>query len=61
VVPPNHSRRMYAELARRGPGFRQEVLITPWLSHVVMQTTGSPAELFQIITFVSELFRSTRH
>jgi pimeloyl-ACP methyl ester carboxylesterase len=59
VVPPDHSRRMYAELARRGSGFRQEVLITPWLSHVVMQTTGSPMELFQIITYVSELFRGS--
>ncbi|HEY3311420.1 MAG TPA: alpha/beta hydrolase [Anaerolineales bacterium] len=59
VVPPDHSRRMYAELAKRGAGFRQEVLVTPWLSHVVMNTTGNPAELFQIISYVSELFRST--
>jgi pimeloyl-ACP methyl ester carboxylesterase len=59
VVPPDHSREMYAELARRGKGFRQEVLITPWLSHVMMQTSGSPDELFQIIAFMSELFRNT--
>lgn len=57
VVPPDHSRRMYAELARRGDGYRQEVLVTPWLSHVTMKTTGSPAELFQIISYISELFR----
>jgi len=60
LVPPDHSRQMYAELALRGAGYRQEVLITAWLSHVVMQTTGSPFELFQIIAFVSELFRSHR-
>jgi len=60
LVPPDQSRQMHAELARRGAGYRQEVLITAWLSHVVMQQTGSPVELFQIISFVSELFRSYR-
>jgi pimeloyl-ACP methyl ester carboxylesterase len=57
LVPPDHSRQMYAELAKRGAGYRQAVLITAWLSHVVMQTTGSLAELFRIVGFVSELFR----
>jgi pimeloyl-ACP methyl ester carboxylesterase len=57
VVPPDHSRRMHAELAQRGAAFRQGVLVTPWLSHVVMQTTGSPAELIQFVTYMSELFR----
>lgn len=57
VVPPDHSRRMYAELAQRGPDYRQQVLVTPWLSHVTMNVTGSPTELFQIITYISELFR----
>ena len=59
VVPPDHSRRMYSELSQRGPGFRQEVLVTPWLSHVEMKTGGNPAQLFQIITYVSELFRNS--
>jgi hypothetical protein len=56
-VPPDHSRRMYAELAKRGAGYHQAVLITAWLSHVVMQTTGSLTELFRIVGFMSELFR----
>jgi hypothetical protein len=59
VVPPDHSRRIFAELAKRGEGFRQEILITPWFSHVVMKKTGSQAELFQIVSFISGLFRTT--
>jgi len=59
VVPPDHSRRMHAELAQRGADFRQGILVTPWLSHVVMQKTGSPTELFQFVSFISELFRET--
>ena len=58
VVPPDQSRRMYAELTGRGDAFQQEVLITPWLSHVVMQTSGSLPELFRIISFLSELFNT---
>ena len=58
LVPPDQSRQMYSELARRGSGFRQEVLVTPWLSHVVMKNTGNPAELFKIVSFMGELFRS---
>ncbi len=57
LVPPDQSRRMVSELARRGAGFRQKVLVTPWLSHVTMKNFGSPAELFQIISYISELFR----
>ena len=59
VVPPDQSRRMHAELTRRGAAFHQEVLITPWLSHVVMQTSGSLGELFRIIGFLAELFKTT--
>lgn len=57
VVPPEHSRHMHAELSQRGADFNQGVLITPWLSHVVMQKTGSLTELFQFISYISELFR----
>ena len=57
VVPPDHSRRMHAELALRGVEFRQEVLITPWLSHVMLQNTGSLSELTKIVSFTAELFR----
>ena len=59
LVPPEQSRRMHSELALRGPGFRQEILVTPWLSHVAMKNSGSPAELFRIVSFISELFRIT--
>jgi pimeloyl-ACP methyl ester carboxylesterase len=59
VVPPDHSRKLHAELVMRGSGFRQDILITPWLSHVVMQKTGSLSELIKIISMVSELFRDT--
>ena len=58
VVPPDQSRRMYAELARRGGAAHQEILVTPWLSHVVMQTSGSLTELFRIVSFLSELFQT---
>ena len=58
MVPPDQSRRMLAELAQRGPQYHQEALITPWLSHVVMQTNGSLTELFKIIRFLSELFQT---
>ena len=61
VVPPDHSRHMHAELALRGAASGQDMLITPWLSHVVMQKTGSPAELLKIVSFVSELFREVQH
>ena len=57
LVPPDQSRQMHSELAKRGPGFRQEILVTPWLSHVMMQNTGNPAELFKIVSFMGELFR----
>jgi pimeloyl-ACP methyl ester carboxylesterase len=56
VVPPDQSLRMHAELSRRGAGFRQEVLVTLWLSHVVLQKTGSPKELMQFVELISELF-----
>jgi pimeloyl-ACP methyl ester carboxylesterase len=58
IVPPDHSHRIYAELVLRGTGFYQKVLITHWLSHVVMQKTGNLPELFQIVSFVSELFNN---
>jgi acetyl esterase/lipase len=57
IVPPDHSRRMYAELAQRGAEFRQEILVTPWLSHVMLQNTGSLSELTKIVSFTAELFR----
>ena len=57
IVPPNHSRQMYAELALRGPEFHQEILVTPWLSHVMLQNTGSLSELTKIVSFTAELFR----
>jgi len=57
LVPPVHSQKMHAELSKRGAGFRQELLVTPWLSHVVMQKTGSIQEVFVFISYVSELFR----
>jgi pimeloyl-ACP methyl ester carboxylesterase len=57
IVPPEHSRRMHAELALRGADFRQELLVTPWLSHVMLQNTGSLAELTKIVSFTAELFR----
>jgi pimeloyl-ACP methyl ester carboxylesterase len=59
VVPPYHSRQMHSELVLRGSGFRQEILVTPWLSHVVMKKTGRLSELFKIISWVGELFRDT--
>jgi len=58
VVPPDQSRRMYAELVQRGGAAHQEILVTPWLSHVVMQTSGSLTELFRIVSFLSELFQT---
>jgi pimeloyl-ACP methyl ester carboxylesterase len=57
IVPPDHSRRMHAELALRGAEFHQEILVTPWLSHVVLQNTGSLSELTKIVSFTAELFR----
>jgi pimeloyl-ACP methyl ester carboxylesterase len=57
IVPPDHSRRMHAELALRSPEFHQEILVTPWLSHVMLQNTGSLSELTKIVSFVAELFR----
>ena len=57
IVPPDHSRRMHAELAQRGAEFRQEILVTPWLSHVMLQNTGSLSELTKIVSFTAELFR----
>jgi dipeptidyl aminopeptidase/acylaminoacyl peptidase len=57
IVPPNHSLQMYAELTQRGEGFRQEILVTPWLSHVVLQNTGNLSELSKIVSFTAELFR----
>jgi acetyl esterase/lipase len=57
VVSPDHARQMHAELAQRGPEFRQELLVTPWLAHVVLQNTGSLAELTKIVSFTAELFR----
>lgn len=57
IVPPDHSRRMYAELAQRGAEFQQEILVTPWLSHVMLQNTGSLSELTKIVSFTAELFR----
>lgn len=57
VVSPEHSRKMVAELALRGPKFRQEVLVTPWLAHIVLQKTGSLSELAKIVAFTAELFR----
>jgi pimeloyl-ACP methyl ester carboxylesterase len=57
IVPPDHSRRMHAELALRGAEFHQEILVTPWLSHVMLQNTGSLSELTKIVSFTAELFR----
>jgi pimeloyl-ACP methyl ester carboxylesterase len=57
VVPPDQARQMHAELAQRGAGFRQEVLVTPWLSHIVLQKTGNLTELVKIVAFTAELFR----
>ena len=59
IVPPDHSHRMHAELALRGAGYRQDILVTPWLSHVVMQKTGSLSEMLKFVSLVSELFRNT--
>jgi len=57
IVPSDHSRRMYAELALRGAEFHQELLVTPWLSHVMLQNTGNLSELTKIVSFTAELFR----
>ena len=56
VVPPEHSHAMHTELSRRGADFRQGILVTLWLSHVVLQKTGSPSEFFQSNSLFSELF-----
>lgn len=57
VVSPEHSRQMYLELTQRGPEFRQEALITPWLAHIALQKTGNLSELVKIVSFIAELFR----
>jgi esterase/lipase len=57
IVPPDHSKGIYDELRQRGPGYTQELLVTPWLSHVVLRNTGNPGELVKIVRFVAELFR----
>ena len=57
IVPPQHSRSMYEELALRGTEFQQEVLVTPWVSHVILQNNGKLSELARIVSFTAELFR----
>ncbi len=57
LVPPVHTRQMHKELAKRGAGLRQRMLVTLWLSHVVVQTSGNPVELYKMIDYLGELFR----
>jgi pimeloyl-ACP methyl ester carboxylesterase len=57
IVPPYHSLKIHDELSQRGADFRQEILVTPWLSHVVLQNTGNLSELTRIVSFTAELFR----
>jgi predicted esterase len=57
IVPPYHSQRIHDELSERGSNYRQEVLVTPWLAHVVLQNTGNLSELTRIVSFTAELFR----
>lgn len=56
VVSPDHSRRIYAELARRGLGFKQKLLVTPWFSHVELQTALNVKELLMILYILGKLF-----
>lgn len=57
LVPPDHTRLMHKELAKRGMGLRQRMLVTLWLSHVIVQTSGNPLELYKMIDYLGELFR----
>jgi pimeloyl-ACP methyl ester carboxylesterase len=59
VVPPEQSIQMFNELTRRGAGFKQELLVTPWLSHVILQNTGNVTELVKIVQFTAELFKQS--
>lgn len=56
LVSPEHSRKIYAELSLRGDGFKQELLVTPWFSHVDFKATMNVKELFTIVSFLGELF-----
>ena len=57
IVLPEQSIRMFEELSKRGIGYQQKLLVTQWLSHVVMQKKGSIAELVKFITLLSEIFQ----
>jgi len=50
VVPPEHSRRIYAELERRDSGAKQTLLLTRLLSHVGLRDALRLGELGKLLT-----------
>ncbi len=56
VVPPQHSALIHQELAARGNGFTQEILITSILEHVEVKKLNLPRDVLQMAGFLSQLF-----
>ncbi|HUT52979.1 MAG TPA: phosphatase PAP2 family protein [bacterium] len=57
LVPPEQSRRIFAELGSRPAGGGQRLLITPWLSHVTARSAWKILDVFRILSIMGEIFR----
>ena len=58
IIPPAHSERSFAELARRGDPDRQRLLISPVVSHVTPGDLWRLGDLRRLLGMFGELFRS---
>jgi len=56
IVPPEHARQMMDELQQRGKSCEQQLLITPVLSHDLLQRTTRLRDMFHFTHLLGELF-----
>lgn len=56
VVPPAHARRLLTQLAARGPGHRQRLLVTPILDHVAARDLWRLHDLVRVLASFGALF-----
>ena len=56
IVPPEHARQMMDELQRRAKNHEQQLLITPILSHDLLQRTTRLHDMLHFTHLLGELF-----
>ncbi len=56
LIPPSQSQDMLAELQQRGKPHKEQLVITPLLSHVSPRAVLKLSDLFAILDMIGELF-----